>query len=151
MANNPKKMDRAEILAKVLEINPGMRMGEKSTQEMSEYLMQSVRESKQAPKFSDDRFVAVFRGMLGELEAEFDREVLDVKNKRKALEDEEKQLQITARDRIVDFLANAQPGPLSDLAKAVLRPHSKVLSRLGVPMAALSRMIREKSAEFGGK
>lgn len=148
MAKTPSKMSRAEILAKVLEVNPDLRMGDMSAEEMSEHLMQTVRESRQAPKFSAERFVSVFTAMLSDVEERFGKGVQPIHDALHAVDVAEQALKEKALEQLLLFLAHAQPGALSEQAREILKKNMSAFGRLNLPLAQLSVMIREKSAEI---
>lgn len=49
----------------------------------------------------------------------------------------------TYREEIVEFLSAAQPGPLNDLARQVLREKPELMKKLGLSMTDLNRSLME--------
>lgn len=151
MADDPKKLSREDILRKVLEVNPTMRVGNKSTAEVSEHLLQTVRDRRRARKFSDEKFAGVFRSMLTELEQNLDPELAKVSAQRREVSERRAKMREKYINRLVDFLVGAQPGPLNEIAREVLKEHSGLLNELGTPLSSLDRLVRDRSAEFGNE
>ena len=148
MADDPKKLTREEILSKVLEVNPNMRVGNKSTAEVSEHLLQTVRDRRRARKFSDDKFAGVFRSMLTELEQNLDPELAKVATKRRDVSERRAKLRERYLSRLADFLVGAQPGALNEIAREVFKEHGGLLNEIGTPLSSLDRLVRDRSAEF---
>ncbi len=146
MGQDPSTMDRVEILRKVLEINPHLKVGDDTAEMMTEHLIASIRESRRPPRFSDEKFMKVFRGMLGELESDLDRDLLKLDREQRTLSTRVKGLQEGLRERLIQFLVAASPGPLSDEAKLVLRKYGDVLAAIGAPIRTLDHAVRERSA-----
>jgi len=146
VTKDPRHMDRLEILKKVLEVNPSLRVGEQTPEQMTDDLLASIRASKQAPKFSDERFFAAFRGMLGEIEGLVDRDLTALARRREPLVAARKQALERVRERLVEFLAAAHPGAVPDAAKDVLRAYEKLLAAIGATISDLNRCVRERSS-----
>lgn len=146
MGQDPSTMDRVGILKKVLEINPHLQVGDDTAEMMTEHLIATIRESRRPPRFSDEKFMKVFRGMLGELETDLDRELLKLDREQRAIGTRIKALQDGLRERVIQFLVAASPGPLTEESKQVLRRYSDVLAAIGAPIRTLDAAVRERSA-----
>ena len=148
MAEHPKDMDRLQILEKVLSINPHLRQGDVSTQEMSDQLVASVKATKRSRTFSDDKFVAVLRGMLTDLEASLNEQFRPFVTRQTSIDNKVQQQHDTMCTRLVEFFAGANPGPLSESAKALLREQNALLESLGLSINTLDRLVRTRSVDF---
>ena len=146
MTLHPHRMSRSEIVSKVLEINPSLRVGNKSPHEMADYLLATIRQSCQAPAFSPEKFVAAFHGMLAELENAFDRDVQRLHQRLRPLHEQRQRAYARLRECLIEFLTATHPGGLSDGAKTVLHEHDWFLETIGAPVSVLHRLVRERSS-----
>jgi hypothetical protein len=142
-----------DVLRAVLRMNPGMRGGDRSTEEVASTLLADLprKAPGQALPFADGKFKNVFDDMLTSFEGELQTELKKLDDKRQAIDLEQKKTLHAFLERIVSFLVEVQPGPLSDLGREVIREHLDFLHALKTDVTELSRRVREESERYTKK
>ena len=139
-----------DVLRAVLKMNPDMRGGDKSTEEVGQLLMNDlpVKGPAGPGAINEGKFKNVFSDMLTEFNKELDAEVKALELKRKELDQQESKVRDTFVERIIEFLAEVQPGPLSNAGREIYQKHLDFFKRLRVDAAEISRRAREKSETY---
>ncbi len=90
----------------------------------------------------------IFTAYMDAWTQEFGKRFADVDKRRKDLEKEELEIAQKFQRDIVEFLVHAQPGPLSDLARMVLREKADLLDKLQWKATALNDAVLDAMQEF---
>ncbi len=94
-----------------------------------------------------DALAKALAGLLEESQAELDCELADLDKALADIDKEENTMLAQYRREVVTFLIEAQPGPLSELARQVLREHLSLLDKLRCTATALSSQILQALAQ----
>ncbi len=81
--------------------------------------------------------------MILEIRAQLRSAMSAINDERTALNQKSVETRDAYRDEIVEFLSAAQPGPLNDLARQVLREKSELMKKLDWNMTDLNRALME--------
>lgn len=86
-------------------------------------------------------FEAVFESFLAAWGQGFEASLAGLQARRQEILAQEKELAATFHGEMVDFLAQAQPGPLSEEARKVLRSKTELLKKLDITVTALNQKV----------
>ncbi|MBN1960518.1 MAG: hypothetical protein JW841_06200 [Deltaproteobacteria bacterium] len=142
MSNDPHNMSHSAIIRKVLEVNPAMQIGDKTPQEMSEYLKATIKAAKLSPKYTDKKFIAIFNGMLAELEENLKNDLQMLNARRAKIKEKHVQLTQEFRQAVIQYLVATNSDYLPQATRGVLQQHQDLLMQLNLSVAMLSRAVR---------
>jgi hypothetical protein len=140
-----------DVLRAVLKMNPGMRGGDRSTEEVGQALMAdlpTISGGPQPEQVPESRFRRVFGDMLTEFQQMYNKERVALDERKKQIEREEQSLRQSYLDRVAEFLAEVQPGPMTEGAREVLLENIELVRALKVEISDINRRVREMSAAY---
>ena len=93
----------------------------------------------------------VLEELLAQLKHEHQADAAALRKEHEQLQQHEQALRAEYTNKIVAFLAQAQPGPLSPTARNICRQHQQLLRKLGINMDTLNSRVIKASKSSGNR
>jgi hypothetical protein len=133
-----------DVLRAVLRVNPQMRGGDRSTEQVAEGLMADLPSTQKAAAIPPEAR-SLLRDGIALLGADLNADMKDIERARSELAAREAAVRERHLARLVDLLARHAPGALSAQTRELLQTNIELRRALRVEVSDIQRLINKKT------